>query len=122
MKTMHSVVAACSLGALVLGGLAPAQAAPKADLDYAQVFALIEQSGGDSKAVTEKIAGKTLGMRLQRIGERVLMVNPKDGVFFVCEKGDAGFKGGEVVLKMSRFVSSDDIEPTVYLENCATAN
>lgn len=121
MKTSHTTRAALIMGAAVLGGLAPVQAAAKADFNYAQVLALIEGSGGDSKAVTDKIAGKTVGMNLKRSGERVLLVDPKDGVFFVCEKGDGGFKGGDVVLKMARFVSSDDTEPTVFLENCATA-
>lgn len=121
MKKSHSILAAIIMGTAALGGLAPAHAAAKADFNYAQVLALIENSGGDSKAVTSKIVGKLLGMHLQRIGERVLMVNPKDGVFFVCEKGDADFKGGDVVLKMARFVSSDDTEPTVFLESCATA-
>lgn len=121
MKYTHSTLAALIMGTAILGWIAPAQAAAKADFSYAQVFAMIESSGGDSKMVTDKIAGKTVGMNLKRMSERVLMVNPKDGVFFVCEKGDGEFKGGEVVLKMARFVASDDTEPTVYLENCATA-
>ena len=121
MKKMHSTLAALIMGAAVLGSAAAAHAAAKADFDYAQVMALIEASAGDSKTVTDKIAGKTLAMNLKRSGEKVLLVDPKDGLFFVCEKGDAGFKGGEVVLKMARFVSADDTEPTVFLDNCASA-
>ena len=119
MKILHSTLAALIMGTAVLGGVAPVHAAPPADFSYAQVFAMIEASGGDSKVVTDKIAGKTIGMNLKRFGERVLMANQKDGVFFVCEKGDADFKGGDVVLKMARFVASDDTEPTVFLVNCA---
>ncbi len=29
--------------------------------------------------------------------------------------------GGDIVVSMVRFVSSNDTEPTVHLENCATA-
>jgi hypothetical protein len=41
---------------------------------------------------------------------------------FLCvKKATTGFKGGDVVLKMTRFVSADDTEPTVFLDNCGTA-
>ena len=121
MKRSHFTLGALMMGSVVMGLGSTAQAAGKADFSYTQVMALIESAAGDSKTVTEKIAGKTVGMNLKRSGERVLLVDAKDGLFFVCEKGDAGFKGGEVVLKMARFVSSDDTEPTVFLENCATS-
>ena len=121
MKNKHSTLAALIMGMAIGCVVGPVQAATKTDFSYAQIYALIESSGGDSKVVTEKIAGKTIGMNLKRSGEKVLLVDPKDGLFFVCEKGDAGFKGGEVVLKMARFVSADDTEPTVFLDNCASA-
>lgn len=121
MKIKPSTLVAFIMGTMLWGVVVPAQAATKADFSYAQIMALVEASGGDSKTVTDQIAGKTVGMKLTRSGEKVLLVNPKDGLFFVCEKGDDGFKGGEVVVKMARFVSSDDTEPTVFLENCAIA-
>lgn len=121
MKKSHVTLGALMMGTVLMGVGASAQATAKADFSYAQVMALIESAAGDSKTVTDKIAGKTVGMNLKRSGERVLLVDPKDGLFFVCDKGDSGFKGGEVVLKVARFVSSDDTEPTVFLENCASA-
>lgn len=124
IRTNHSIRALAAVALVAAASLAFAvndkASATSADkpLSYPQIVKAIEAGGATPAKTAGMIVGKTATVKLISTGDTALMVNKKDGVFFVCEKRVNGFKSGTVTSKISKYAAPDDGEVTVTLASC----
>jgi hypothetical protein len=123
-KEQKLVTVAISLllaGAAQAANLHPAATAQEGagtPLNYAGMIKIIGAAKGDKRVIDSKLVGRTVVLKLIAPGPQSLVVNVKDGVFFVCQKRDPAFKAGNLQTKVLAYETTPDGDMSITLESC----
>lgn len=87
-------------------------------LNYSQVVKLIGQGEGKDAKISKTLKGKPVTLTLVATGPDSLVVNPGDGVFFVCETRASGFKKGLVNSTITKVEMTHEGDISLSLSHC----
>ena len=112
-------------GSLLAAAVAATPAAKdqdKADavkpLTYRAVTKIIGDAKGNDRLIVVNLVGKSVSLTLRATGPQALVVDPKDGVFFVCASRATAFRSGAVSAKIAAYETTPDGDVSISLDRC----
>lgn len=95
-----------------------ANAAGVKSLTYRAVTKIIGDAKGNDRLIVANLVGKSVSLRLKATGPQALVVDPKDGVFFVCADRSPAFRSGAVTAKITAYETTPDGDVSISLDRC----
>lgn len=89
-------------------------------LTYRAVTKLIGDAKGNDRLIVASLVGKSISLTLKATGPQALVVDPKDGVFFVCASRSPSFQSGAVVAKIATYETTPDGDVSISLDRCGS--
>lgn len=87
-------------------------------LTYRAVTKLIGDAKGNDRLIVASLVGKSVSLTLKATGPQALVVDPKDGVFFVCASRSPSFRSGAVVANIAAYETTPDGDVSISLDRC----
>jgi hypothetical protein len=95
-----------------------ANADSEKSLTYRAVIKIIGDAKGNDRQIVANLLGKSVSLTLKATGPQALVVDPKDGVFFVCASRSPSFRSGAVVAKIAAYETTPDGDASISLDRC----
>ena len=90
----------------------------KPPLTYRAVTKIIGDAKGNDRLIVANLVGKAVNLTLKATGPQALVVDPKDGVFFVCASRSQAFRSGAVTAKIAAYETAPDGDSSISLDRC----
>lgn len=90
----------------------------KPPLTYRAVTKIIGDAKGNNRLIVANLVGKAVNLKLKATGPQALVVDPKDGVFFVCASRSQAFRSGDVTAKIAAYETTPDGDSSISLDRC----
>lgn len=87
-------------------------------LTYRAVTKIVGDAKGNDRLIVANLVGKSVSLTLKATGPQALVVDPKDGVFFVCASRPPSFRSGTVVAKIAAYETTPDGDVSISLDRC----
>ena len=88
-------------------------------LTYRAVTKIIRDAKGNDQLTAANLVGKSVSLTLKATGPQALVVDPKDGVFFVCASRSPAFRSGAVTAKIVAYETTPDGDASISLDQCS---
>jgi len=95
-----------------------AQADGVKPLSYRAVTQIIGNAKGNDRQIAANLVGKSVSLTLKATGPQALVVDPKDGVFFICASRSPAFRSGAVTAKIVAYETTHDGDVSIDLDRC----
>ena len=89
-------------------------------LTYRAVTKIIGDAKGNDRLIVANLVGKSVSLALKATGPQALVVDPKDGVFFVCASRSPAFRSGAVTAKIAAYETTPDGDVSISLDRCGS--